>query len=59
MSWSELEASWSELGASWSELGVSWSKLEQGGSKGSQLQLASMLPPSPLPPEVVETPIHT
>ena len=36
-----------------------WEWGEWSGSEGSQLQLAPTLPPSPLPPEVVGTPIHS
>ena len=37
------------------------SEVQQGGSEGSngsKVQLPPTLPPSPLPPEVVGTPIH-
>ena len=59
----ELAGRWEWAGASGEQAGskLEWagSKLEWGRSKGSQLQLAPMLPPSPLPPEVVETAIHS
>ena len=52
----EQAGSWSELGASWSELEASWSEL---GARGASFSLLPCCPLAPLPPEVVETPIHS